>query len=133
MRTIATALLVGVMLACVPGLASAQAPAAGATEATEPSEAVAGGAPVDLSADEDAASITIVAMSTLQDGATISGKPWSESLQISEDMLATMHAAVNDNAALKAKLTASGFSVDDVVAVEQTVEGATIAYVDDRQ
>lgn len=125
MKTIIiTALAAGLLVSTAFGQDAAN-PAAPA-DANAPSIAVEGGAPVELTAPEEKTAVQIVLLSALPENAP--------PLVVTEDKdeLATLHASITDNPAVKAKLDAGGYTVDDVVAMESDVDGSIVVYVDDR-
>ena len=134
MNKIITTMLAATLLATPATNALAQAPvgapAVGAS--SEASPAVISGAPVDLSGVTENTTVGIVRMSSLQAGATINGQAVGDVPGASADALATLHATVEDNAAIKAKLDAAGYGVDDVVALANNVDGSIVVYVEDR-
>jgi hypothetical protein len=112
---------------------------------SEASPAVISGAPVDLSGVTENTTVGIVRMSSLQAGATINGQAVGDTAGATingqtvgdtpgadADAMATLHATVEDNAAIKAKLDAAGYGVEDVVAVANNVDGSIVVYVEDR-
>jgi hypothetical protein len=87
------------------------------------------GAKVDLSSVTDASTVNFVKVSTLTDAdpAAIDA-----ALKTKADAMTTLHADIEANAALKAKLEAAGYSTGDVLAVEAGADGALTVYIDDR-
>ena len=124
MNKIITMALAATLLASTASIAFAQAPveATAGEGDTSASVAVEGGAPVDLSTVTEKTSVGLVLMSSLQ----------GDVQAPDADALETLHASIEENAAIKAKLDAEGFAVSDVVAVANNVDGSIIVYVDDR-
>lgn len=87
------------------------------------------GARVDLSSVTDASTVNFVKVSTLTeaDPAAIDA-----ALKTKAEAMTTLHADIEANAALKAKLEAAGYSSGDVLAVETSADGALTLYIDDR-
>ena len=123
-RMIITALAAGLLVSTA--FAQDAASPAAPEDPNAPSIAVEGGAPVDLAVPEEKTDVQIVLLSERPENAT--------ALDVTEDKdeLATLHASITDNPAVKAKLDASGYGVDDVVAMESNVDGSIVVYVDDR-
>jgi hypothetical protein len=121
MTVLAAGLLMGAAVA-----QEAADPMAPPEDPNAPSVAVESGAPVKLATEADKTPVQIVLMSEMPEDAT--------PLDLTEDAdeLATLHASIEDNAAVKAKLTAGGYAVDDVAAMTSNVDGSIIVYVDDR-
>jgi hypothetical protein len=126
MNTIIITALAGGLLMSTAFAQDAAAPPVAPPDPNAPSIAVEGGAPIDLSTQEEKTNVQIVLLSELPENAT--------ALDVTEDKdeLATLHASITDNPAVKAKLDADGYGVDDVVAMESTVDGSIVVYVDDR-
>jgi hypothetical protein len=84
---------------------------------------------VDLAAVTDATTINFVTVSSLQgaDPAAL-----DTALQAKADAMTSLHASIEGNAALKAKIEAGGYAVDDIIAVETGADGSFTFYVDDR-
>ena len=124
-RIIATALAVGLLMSTAFAQ-DAASPTVAPEDPNAPSIAVEGGAPIDLAAPEEKTDVQIVLLSEVPENAT--------ALDATEDKdeLATLHASITDNPAVKAKLDADGYGVDDVVGMESTVNGSIVVYVDDR-
>jgi hypothetical protein len=89
-------------------------------------------ATVDLSGITDDSDISIVLVSSLQGNAATEASALDNALTENAAALTTLHATVEANAAIKAKLEAGGHSVDDVVAVSSGADGSVTIYVDDR-
>lgn len=87
------------------------------------------GAKVDLSTVTDASTVNFVKVSALTDAdpAAIDA-----ALKTKADAMTTLHADIEANAALKAKLEAAGYTTDKVLAVETGADGALTVYIDDR-
>jgi hypothetical protein len=92
------------------------------------SAGLSAGASADLSAITDASTVNFVTVSSLQ------GDPAAldTAIQGQTDALTKLHASVDANTALKAKLDAAGYSTDDVLAVQTGADGAVTVYIDDR-
>jgi hypothetical protein len=122
---IVTALAAGLLMSAAFAQ-DAASPAVAPEDANAPSIAVEGGAPVDLATQNEKTNVQIVLLSELPENAT--------PLDVTEDTdeLAALHASITDNPAVKAKLDAGGYGVDDVVAMESNVDGSIVVYVDDR-
>jgi hypothetical protein len=85
-------------------------------------------ATVDLAAVTDATTINFVTVSSLQaDPAAL-----DTALQGKTEQMASLHSSIEANAALKAKIEAGGYTVDDIIAVESGADGSFTFYVDDR-
>lgn len=93
---------------------------------------ISGSADVDLSAVTDEANVTIVLLSSLQGNAATEAAALDAALSANADAMTTLHANVEGNAAIKAKLEAEGYVASDVVAVKGNADGSVIVYVDDR-
>ena len=89
-------------------------------------------ATVDLSSVTDDSDISIVLVSSLQGNAATEASALDNALAESVSSLTTLHSSIEANAAIKAKLEAGGYNVDDVVAVSSGVDGSVTIYVDDR-
>ena len=89
-------------------------------------------ATVDLAAITDAADVKFVTVTALQGQAGADPAALDAALQSRTDAMATLHADINANAALKSKLEAAGYQVDDVIAVESGADGTFTFYIDDR-
>ena len=126
MNKIITVALAATLLASTASIAFAQAPVDATAGDTSASVAVEGGAPVDLSTVTEKTSVGIVLMSSLQGAAS------GDAQALDAEALETLHASVEENAAIKAKLDAEGIAVSDVIAVANNVDGSIIVYVDDR-
>ncbi|WP_332700691.1 hypothetical protein [Devosia sp.] len=93
---------------------------------------ISGSADVDLSAVTDEANVTIVLLSSLQGNAATEAAALDAALSANADAMTTLHANVEGNAAIKAKLEAEGYVASDVVAVKGNADSSVIVYVDDR-
>jgi hypothetical protein len=124
-RMMMTALACGLLISATLAQEAAD-PSAAPKDPNAPTMAVESGAPVELATEAEKTAIQIVMLSALPEDAT--------PLDVTEDAdaLATLRAAIGDNAAVKAKLEAGGYAIDDVVAMTTNVDGAIIVYVDDR-
>lgn len=87
-------------------------------------------ASTDLSAITADSQVSIVLLSSLDSGAEASS--FDDALKADAEGQAKLHANIEANAAIKAKLEAEGHSVDDVVAVQSNADGSIVVYVDDR-
>lgn len=87
------------------------------------------GAKVDLAGVTDASTVNFVKVSALPnvDPAAIDA-----ALTAKPDAVTTLHADIEVNAALKAKLEAAGYTTDDVLAIQTGADGALTVYIDDR-
>lgn len=124
-RIIIAALAAGLMMSTAFGQDEAD-PAAPPVDPNTPSVAVESGAPVELGTADEKTDVQIVLLSELPDDATTPERTEDQ------DELATLRASIADNAPVKAKLDAGGYAVDDVVAMENNVDGSIVVYVDDR-
>ncbi|MET3898533.1 hypothetical protein ABIB57_002482 [Devosia sp. UYZn731] len=124
-RMIITALAAGLLMSTAFAQDAATPPAP-PQDPNAPSIAVESGAPVELGTTDAKTDVQIVLLSELPENAT--------PLDVTEDKdeLATLHASITDNPAVKAKLDAGGYSIDDVVAMESNVDGSIVVYLDDR-
>lgn len=114
--------------------ANANANAGGMADNTYGSvvSSIKGSADLDLSAVTDEAKVTIVLLSSLQGDAATEAAALDEALTANADGMTTLHANVDGNAAIKAKLEAEGHTSADVVAVKANADGSVVVYVDDR-
>lgn len=114
--------------------ANANANAGGMSDNTYGSvvSSVKGSADLDLSGVTDEANITIVLLSSLQGDAATEAAALDEALTANADGMTTLHANIDGNAAIKAKLEAEGHAAADVVAVKSNADGSVVVYVDDR-
>jgi hypothetical protein len=87
---------------------------------------------VDLTGITDESKVSIVLVSSLQGNAATEASALDNALTANASGLTTLHSSIEANAAIKAKLGAGGYSVDDVVAVSSGVDGSVTIYVDDR-
>jgi hypothetical protein len=74
--------------------------------------------------------INIVEVSSLEGSADASATALADATAANSANLDQIHTAVAANAAIQAKLTASGHDTDDVVAVKTDAQGALWIYVD---
>jgi hypothetical protein len=90
----------------------------------------AGKGTVDLSGVSADANVTFVKLSSLK----VEGEAnaLDNALKKNAGAQTTLHASINANAALKAKLDAEKIAVDSVVAVTTIADGMLTVYVDDR-
>ena len=93
---------------------------------------ISGSADVDLSTVTDESKVTIVLLSSLQGNAATEAAALDEALTANADAITTLHADLEANATIKAKLEAEGHATSDVVAVKSNADGSVIVYVDDR-
>jgi hypothetical protein len=75
-------------------------------------------------------SINIVEVAGLEGSASASATALADAAKANSANLEKLHAAVAANAAIQAKLTASGHDTDDVVALKTDAQGALWVYVD---
>ena len=87
---------------------------------------------VDLSAGTDEAKVSIVLVSTLTGDAATEGAALDAAVAAQAEALATLRADATANAVINAKLTAEGYTADDIVAIRTDASGNTLVYVDDR-
>ena len=114
--------------------ADANANAGGMSDNTYGSvvSSVAGSADVDLSTVTDESKVTIVLLSSLQGNAATEAAALDEAISANADGMTTLHANIDGNETIKAKLEAEGYASSDVVAVKSNADGSIIVYVDDR-
>ena len=114
--------------------ANANANAGGNSDNTYGSvvSSIAGSGDIDLTTYVDETKVTIVLLSELQGDAATEAAALDNALSTSADAVTKLHANVEANAVIKAKLEAGGHTVDDVVAVKAAADGSLIVYVDDR-
>lgn len=93
---------------------------------------ISGSADVDLSAITDESKVTIVLLSSLQGNAVTEASALDEALSAGAEGQTTLHANIEGNETIKAKLEAEGYAASDVVAVKSNADGSLIVYVDDR-
>ncbi|MEO6014263.1 MAG: hypothetical protein ABIQ30_11860 [Devosia sp.] len=74
--------------------------------------------------------INIVEVSSLEGGVDASAMALATASAANGERLSALRAAVSGNAAIQAKLTASGHDTDDVVAIKTDASGAVWVYVD---
>ena len=87
---------------------------------------------VDLSAVTDEAKVSIVLVSTLTGDAATEGAALDAAVAAQAEALTTLRADATANAVINAKLTAEGYTADDIVAIRTDASGNTLVYVDDR-
>jgi hypothetical protein len=90
----------------------------------------AGKGMVDLSGISADADITVVSVSSLK--ASGDTKALDNALDKNKDSLTALHASINSNTDLKAKLQTQGVTVDSIVAVTTAADGKVTVFVDDR-
>ncbi|WP_086470309.1 hypothetical protein [Devosia lucknowensis] len=114
--------------------ANANANAGGMSDNTYGSvmSSISGSASVDLSGVTDEANVTIVLLSSLQGNAANEASALDEALSADAEGQTTLHANIDANATIKAKLESEGYASSDVVAVKSNADGSVIVYVDDR-
>jgi hypothetical protein len=88
------------------------------------------GATADLTVITDATTVNFVTVSTLK--ATGEANALDNALEKNKDAVAKLRTDVGVNAALSAKLTAAGYSAEDVVAVVVEADASVTVYIDDR-
>ena len=84
----------------------------------------------DLSGITADADVSIVFVSSLE--ASGNAQALDNALEKNAGAMATLHASLESNAALKAKLDAEKIMIEDVVAVTTSTDGKVTVYVDDR-
>jgi len=94
--------------------------------------AISGAADTDLSAVTDESKVTIVLLSSLSGDAATEGADLDSAISANAEAMTSLHANIDGNAAIKAKLEAEGYTSADVVAVQSAADGAATVYVDDR-
>jgi hypothetical protein len=94
---------------------------------------IAASGTLDLTAYTDESKVTIVLLSELQGNAATEASALDNALSTNAEAVTTLHANVEGNAVIKAKVEASGHTVDDIVAVKTSADGSLIVYVDDRE
>ena len=87
------------------------------------------GVSADLSAVTDASTVNFVTISSMSGDDPMK---LDEAISTKTDAMASMRASIEANAALKAKLEAAGYSVEDVLWIETGADGAFTVYIDDR-
>ena len=85
---------------------------------------------VDLRGVTADANVTFVKLSTLKAEGNVNAL--DNALEKNADAMTSLHASITANAALKAKIEAEKFAIDDVVAVTTGADGMITVYVDDR-
>ena len=88
---------------------------------------------VDLSGVSSDSKVNIVKVSTLEGDAATEGAALDAAVSAHSDVLTTLRSNAGANAAISGKLTAEGFTLDDVVAIRTDASGNTLVYVDDRK
>jgi hypothetical protein len=96
------------------------------------SAALAGSSTFDFSAVTDETDITIILVSELDGDIAVDGAGLDEDISANADAQTALHANIDGNAAIKAKLEAEGYTSSDVVAVKSKADGSVLVYVDDR-
>lgn len=85
-------------------------------------------ASADFAAFNDQSTINFVTLSSLQgDPAALDAE-----LGAKAEQMASLKTSIEGNAVLKAKIEAGGYTLDDVLAVETSADGAFWVYIDDR-
>lgn len=92
-----------------------------------------GTASVNLSSFTDQSEVRIVFVSSLQGEAGANAQALDEALQKNASAMASLHASIEANAALKAKLDSQNVEVENVVAVNSSTDGSLTIFVDDRE
>lgn len=90
----------------------------------------AGKGTLDLSGISADADITVVSVSSLK--AEGDSSALDNALDKNKASLTTLHASINSNTDLKAKLETQGVTIDSVVAVTTAADGKITVFVDDR-
>lgn len=88
------------------------------------------GATADLTVITEATTVNFVTVSTLK--ATGNTKALDNALDKHKDVVGKLRTDVGLHVALNAKLTAAGYTADDVVAVVAEADGSVTVYIDDR-
>lgn len=88
------------------------------------------GATADLTVITDATTVNFVKVSTLK--ATGNTNALNNALDKNKEAVGKLRTDVGLNAALSAKLTAAGYSAEDVVAVVVEADASVTVYIDDR-
>jgi hypothetical protein len=88
-----------------------------------------GASSVDLAAVTEETTINFVTVSSLTDADPAA---LDTALQADAEEMTTLHASIEGNEALKGKIEAGGFAVDNIIAVEAAADGSYTFYVDDR-
>lgn len=89
-------------------------------------------ASVDLSGITDDAQVRIVLLSGLEGKGADNSAALDNKISANAEALDTLHANIDSNAVIKAKVEAMGHTTDDIVAVKTAADGTLIVYVDDR-
>ncbi len=90
------------------------------------------GTVADLSAWTESSTVSFVTVSSLQGQAGANAEALDNALNKNPDAMTSLHASIEGNAALKAKIEAAGHAVDDIIAVQTGADGSFTFYVDDR-
>jgi hypothetical protein len=88
------------------------------------------GAAVDLTTITDTTTVNFVTVSSLK--STGETNALDNALDKNKDAIAKLRTDIGANAALSAKLTASSYTADQVVAVVTEADGSVTVYIDDR-
>ncbi len=88
------------------------------------------GATADLTAITDATTVNFVLVSSVSAGADVTAL--DTALDTNATALGTLRTDMGANAALSAKLTAAGYTPDQVVGVVTEADGSVTVYIDDR-
>lgn len=91
---------------------------------------VQAGATTDLSGITDTTAVNFVTLSSISTDADVAGL--DTALTTNATVLTTLRTDIGANAALSAKLSTSGYTADQVVAVVTETDGTVTVYVDDR-
>ena len=94
--------------------------------------AITASASVDLAAVTDETTVKLILVSTLEGDAATEGAALDAAVAAQADALATLRSNATANAVINAKLTAEGYTADDVLAIKTDASGNTLVYVDDR-
>ncbi len=108
--------------------ASDTAAAAGSLDALVAS--LQAGASADVSTVTDATTVNVVTVSSLSTGADVTAL--DTALDANADAVGTLRTNIAANTALAGKLTAGGYTADQVVGVVTEADGSVTVYVDDR-
>lgn len=90
------------------------------------------GTTADLSTWTDTSTVKFVTISSLQGQAGVNAQALDNALAKNREMMTSLQASIEANAALKAKIKAANYEVEDIIAVETGADGAFTFYVDDR-
>ena len=88
------------------------------------------GATADFSAVTDATTVTFVTVSSLKTSGDTAAL--DNALSKNADAAAALQTQVEANAVLVAKITAAGFTADQVIAASAAADGSLTVFVDDR-